>query len=261
MSAPDRSTAPEAVLLDLDDVLVPFHTTHAWQWAWHPQGPALGERKVTAALRRSLHAWDRRRWEGVAGRAPPCDLDALKAHLATTLHAIAGRALPPEETDAVVRRVLRPAGEIERFSDVAPFLARLGAAGIRVGVVTPLPADSARWLVRRIGLPEAIVVASDDGSARPLPDRDAFRAAVARVGAAPATTVFVGDLYWSDVRAAHRAGLTAVLLDRRDFAPQVEGARRTTLEGFTPTVAASGDPGPAEPEGSASATPAPGERI
>ncbi|HEY1198566.1 MAG TPA: hypothetical protein VGG32_07560, partial [Thermoplasmata archaeon] len=61
----------DAVLLDLDDVLVPFQTPAAWQWAWRPQGPVLGERRVKAAVRRALKAWDRRRWQGLTGKAPP----------------------------------------------------------------------------------------------------------------------------------------------------------------------------------------------
>ncbi len=236
----------EAVLFDLDDVLVPFHATAVWQWAWHPQGPVLGERKVHAAVRRSLKAWDRRRWQGVTGKQPPADLAALREHLADTLTAIAGHALPSEETEAVVRRMLRPSGEVASYPDVGRLLERLRAGGVRYGVVTPLPAESARWLLHRGGFPETLLLGSGDPPGPALPDRAAFRAAVERLGSPLERTAFVGDLFWSDVRAAARADLAAVLLDRYDAWPKVQAGRMTTLDALEATLAAGDPPGTAE---------------
>ncbi len=227
----------DAVLFDLDDVLVPFHTPSLWQWAWHPQGPLLGERRVRAAVRRSLKLWDRRRWQGLTGRAPPADLPAFREHLAHTLWAISGHPLPVPETDAVVRRILRPAGEVERYPDVAPALARLAGQGVRVGIVTPLPAESARWLLHRTGLDGDILLGTGDPDGPTVPDRAAFRSAAERLGAPPERVAFVGDLFWSDVRAAARAGLAAVLLDRHEGWPKVQAGRMITLDALETTLA------------------------
>jgi FMN phosphatase YigB (HAD superfamily) len=228
----------EAVIFDLDDVLIPFHTTPVWQWAWHPQGPVLGERRVHAAIRRSLKAWDRRRWQGLTGKQPPADVAALRQHLADTLAAVAGHALPAEESDAVVRRMLRPAGQVERYADVAALLDRLRAGAIRVGVVTPLPSESARWLLHRAGFSESLLLGTGDPPGPVVPDRGAFRAAVDRLGAPTERTAFVGDLFWSDVRAAGRADLAALLLDRYEIWPKVQAGRLTTLDAFETTLAA-----------------------
>ncbi|MGD0249471.1 MAG: HAD family hydrolase [Thermoplasmata archaeon] len=236
----------EAVLFDLDDVLVPFHTTTMWQWAWHPLGPVLGERRVHAAVRRSLKAWDRRRWQGLTGKQPPADLAALRQHLAHTLSEVAGHSLPPEETEAVVRRMLRPAGQVERYPDVSGLLERLRANSIRVGVVTPLPVDSARWLLHRGGYPESLLLASGDPPGPPVPDRAAFRSAAEKLGVPVARTAFVGDLFWSDVRAAARADLAALLLDRYDAWPKVAAGRLTSLDAFESTLATGDAPGGAE---------------
>ena len=227
----------EVVVFDLDDVLVPFHTPALWQWAWRPQGPVLGERRIRSAVRRSLKAWDRRRWQGLRGKAPAADVAALSRHLADTLWAIAGHSLPTEETEAVVRRILRPAAEVERYPDVAPALARLAAGGIRVGILTPLPLESARWLLRRVGISEELLVGAGDPSGPVAPDPAAFRQAVERLGSAPARAAFVGDLFWSDVRAAARAGLAAVLLDRHDAWPKVRLGRMTSLDALEATLA------------------------
>ena len=232
----------DAVLLDLDDVLVPFQTPGAWQWAWHPQGPVLGDRRVKAAVRRSLRAWDRRRWQGLTGKAPPADLAALRAHIADTLATVAGHALPAPETEAVVRRFLHPAGEVERYPDVPTMLDRLRTKEVRVGVVTPLPDESARWLLHRGGLSDTLLVGAGDGPGPCVPDRAAFRAAAESLAPSVDRVAYVGDLFWSDVRAGARAGLAAVLLDRRDAWPKVITGRLTTLDQLEGTLAAGGSP-------------------
>jgi FMN phosphatase YigB (HAD superfamily) len=236
----------DAVLFDLDDVLVPFRSLTAWQWAWRPQGPILGERRVHAAVRRSLKSWDRRRWLGLTGKEPAADEAALRQHLASTLTEIAGHALPAEESDAVVRRMLHPAGEVERFPDVGPALERLKAREIRLGVVTELPPDAATWLMRRTGLASTLLMAPSPAGP-PLPDKAAFRAAVDAIGSVPARTAFVGDLYWSGVRAAARAGLPALLLDRHDAWPKVTHGRLTSLNELEAVLArGAAPPGNAE---------------
>ena len=240
MTLPFGAGEVEAVLFDLDDVLVPFYSVGAWQWAWKPQGPLLGERRVKAAVRRTLRAWDRRRWEGLTGRAPPADLEALHQHLTETLWAVAGHELPDEETQAVVRRVLKPAHEIERYPDVPRALERLTAANVRAMVATPLPLESAHWLLHRAGLPESLVGIAGDPPGPVVPDRRAFRAAAETLGVRPERVAYVGDLFWSDVRAAARAGMPSILLDRRDAWPNVQTGRITTLDALESALAAGG---------------------
>jgi HAD superfamily hydrolase (TIGR01549 family) len=229
----------DGVVLDLDDVAVPFLTPAAWQWAWRPQGPVLGDRRVRSAVRRSLKAWDRRRWHGPTGRDPPVDLAALTAHLRATLTAVAGHALPDPEADAVVRRILHPAGEVETYPDVVPAVRRLETAGVKLAIATELPVESATWLLKRAGIAPALLrVAGDEP--KPLPDRAAFRAAASALELPPQKVVFVGDLFWSDVRAAGRAGLASVLLDRHDAWPKVQSGRITSLDGLESALASGG---------------------
>lgn len=218
----------DAVLLDLDDTLVPWQTLNHWQWAWRPRGPVLSERHARAALKRAQHRWDRRRWEVVSGKSPAVGDAEYRGFVTWTLSEIAGRPLSELESTAVVDRFLRPAGEIETFSDAAPLLKVLAERGVPVGTLSGLPIESTRVALRRVGFPETLLVPAAPGEV-PLPATAAFRAACAYLGAKPRTTLYVGDLFWSDVRAAARAGCRAVLLDRTDGASKVLGPRIRSL--------------------------------
>jgi len=253
------ATGAKVVLLDVDDTLVPWQTVAHWQWAWRPKGPVLSERHVLAAIRRSLHAWDRRRWQGVIGEAPPADVAAHRQHLEATLTAVAGHALPPAETEAVVHRFLHPAGEIETFTDALPCLNTLTAEGIRVAAVTHLPEESARYALRRAGLGTVEVVVAGDRPVPPIPAPTAFRAAAEALATKPRDILVVGDLFWSDVRAAARLGFRTLYLDRRDWAAKVLSARARTLAEVAPTALKTAmEPPPSAPESEGPAgTPAP----
>jgi FMN phosphatase YigB (HAD superfamily) len=218
------------VLFDLDDTLVPWQTVQHWQWAWRPLGPLISDRHARATMRRTVRAWDRRRWQGLTGAMTAADLTVYRQFLRETLAAIAGRSLPPGEAEAVIDRFLHPTNEIERFPDAGATLAALTQRGIPYAVVTPLPLDVASSILKRTGLQDApIVLSAAEPEDHRLPLRGAFRQACERIGSTPATTVFVGDLYWSDVRAAERAGLHGVLVDRLQLWPEVSGDRIPTL--------------------------------
>jgi HAD superfamily hydrolase (TIGR01549 family) len=240
------------VILDLDDTLLPWNTVAHWQWAWKPQGPRLAERRVRAAIRRTMRSWDRRRWRGLVGSEPPVDLGIRRDHLLETLTAIAGHALPDAESKAVVDRFDRPAGEIETFPDLLPALRRFAAEGFAVGATSEMPQELAERALRRAGLGTIRLVAhGDDPPEHRLPAKAGFRAACQQLGFPASQTVFVGDLFWSDVRAAARAGLTSVLLDRYDRFGGIEARRIATLPEAADVRPGSGapespgdDPGP-----------------
>ena len=63
-----------------------------------------------------------------------------------------------------------------------------------------------------------------------MPAAAAFGATVERLSLPPDRVAFVGDLFWSDARAAHRAGLRGVLLDRQGAWPSVQGTRLINLD-------------------------------
>ena len=250
---PDPASSPfRAVLLDLDDTLVPWQTVPHWQWAWRPRGPVLSPRHALSAIHRSLKSWDRRRWQGLIGGSAAADGNAYRAHLTETLTLLAGHELPAEENAAVVQRFLKPAGEIETYPEVARELSNLANAGLKVGVVTSLPAEAAHHALHRVSLDQLQLLISGDTTPA-LPAAAAFRSVAAALDAKPGELLFVGDLFWSDVRAGNRAGVHAVLLDRDDRFARVLGTRIRSLSDVlpltqqapgTPPETATNEPGP-----------------
>jgi FMN phosphatase YigB (HAD superfamily) len=230
MSDP-AAAAVSAVLFDLDDTVLPFQTVAHWQWAFRPQGPVLNERHANAAIHRTVRAWDRRRWQGVAGAAAPVGAAEYRLHLHDTLQAIAGRPLADAEVEIVVDRFLKPWPHQETYSDVPVVAAYLKARSIPFAVLTPFPEALARTLASRTGLGADVrVLAAPAEPGAPLvPAIAAYRVARRAVGGRSGRVVYVGNLYWSDSRAAARAGLEAVLLDRLGLFEGLGGSRIVSL--------------------------------
>ena len=68
------------------------------------------------------------------------------------------------------------------------------------------------------------------------PDPRIFEIALARLGASPEESVYVGDLYGIDVRGARSAGLSAVLIDRWDLQPDADCPRIACLGELERTI-------------------------
>jgi len=100
------------------------------------------------------------------------------------------------------------------FPDAAECLARV-AATHRVAVLTNGDQGQQDDKMRRTGLHhlvEQVVATSTIGAAKP--DPAAFRAALARLDAEPASTVYVGDNLDVDARGAIAAGLRGIWINR-----------------------------------------------
>lgn len=237
--------AVRGVVFDLDETLVPLSTRARWQWAWRPNGPAVPERHMLSSIRKSLHDWDRRRWRGLIGAEPASTESDYRGFLAGMLEGIADRPLPESERTAVLDRFLGPFGPLEPFPDVRPALEKLSAASIPYAVLAAFAAEPARTFLKRVGLPpDRLVAPPADGPT--IPHKEAFRAATKFLSARPSEVVYVGDLYWSDVRAAARAGLSAVLIDREGRSTPASGTRLRSLAEL-PELLRSGTPPAPEP--------------
>ncbi|MCI4348052.1 MAG: HAD hydrolase-like protein, partial [Thermoplasmata archaeon] len=191
-----------AVLWDFDDTLVPVHTLERWQWAWKPQGPRLNERHVRASIREGLRRWDRRRWQGLLGDAPAADAEVYHDALRDMLFAIADRTLPEAETEAVLARFPKYPGPIEPYPDVRSSLEAVHARGLRMGILVGAPSSRVQELLGQFRLRELLPVIFGEAPEEPrAPAPQAFQSACSKLEASPPEVAFVGDLFWSDVRA------------------------------------------------------------
>lgn len=151
-----------------------------------------------------------------------------------TLSALVGAAVAQgrEATDAL--RVLRPDMDVEEayrarvaagrgehldesdlYQDVRPALGELRAAGIRV-VVAGNGTVRAGELLRGLDLPADLVVTSDEWGAR-KPDPEFFARLAEVAGAAPESTLYVGDHPAEDLFPAAAAGMRTAHLRRGPY--------------------------------------------
>jgi HAD superfamily hydrolase (TIGR01549 family) len=145
------------------------------------------------------------------------------------------------EHQRLARAAFRP------YPDVQVFLEHAAASGVPLAVVTNGPSDLQRDKVNALGvgsLVKAVVISGEHGVAKP--DPAIFRLALDELGVDPKDAWCVGDSLATDVGGAHRAGITAIWLNRPghmvtswDIPPRVEGLFRVLRGSITsslPTV-------------------------
>jgi HAD superfamily hydrolase (TIGR01662 family) len=112
----------------------------------------------------------------------------------------------------------------ELYDDVPDVLARLRAAGLRIGLVSNSARD-VREFARHHGLDvDAGISSFHHGHTKP--HGSIFRAVLELLGVEPAEAVMVGDTVGDDVEGALAIGMRAILLDRDGahpgFEPRIE---------------------------------------
>ncbi len=116
--------------------------------------------------------------------------------------------------DTLAAPIATAYGEIRRetgvrlFDGVPEMLARLGARGYRLGLLTNGLSEMQWEKIRNLNLErhfDVLVIAGDIGWSKP--DGRAFAVLLDRLGARPAEALFVGDSYALDIVGAHDAGM------------------------------------------------------
>jgi putative hydrolase of the HAD superfamily len=137
----------------------------------------------------------------------------------------------PDENDLVDRvyAEFTDMANYALFDDVVPALEALRGAGLRLGIVSNFEEWLERLLVH-LGVTrffEVRVISGVEGVEKP--DPAIFWLAMERAGVTPAQSVYVGDNPELDVEAATAAGMSAILLDRRDRFPDAPEPRITSM--------------------------------
>ena len=142
-----------------------------------------------------------------------------------------GAAADTETVRALVERLERLEAAQVAYDDALPAVERLRDRGVALALVTNTDARSLARLRERFPVDDAfdaVVPSYEVGALKPAPT--IFEAALGRVGARPDEAAMVGDSPGSDVRAARRLGLRAVLVDRADeYGPLDHEPRVTDL--------------------------------
>ena len=201
MSVAARDVAPlAAVLLDLDGTLA----------------------DTAADLAHALN-----RLRGEQG-LPPLAVSQLRPYVSQGARGMLARALDigPQDADYGPLRdrfltiysesCAREATLFEGFADV---LGDLRASGLRIGIVTNKLERFAAPLLRALGVwPDADCLITPDLLRLPKPDPEGVLMACARLGVAPAASVFVGDDP-RDIAAGQAAGTRTVVAAYGYIAP------------------------------------------
>ena len=121
------------------------------------------------------------------------------------------------------------AENFELFEDALPVLEELRVSGLRIGLVSNGIRDLTLFVAHHRLDVDAIVDSRSHGRVKPHPT--IFQAALELLDVLPAEAVMVGDSLDEDVEGARALGMRAILVDRDDRHPDVEG-RLTDLYGL-----------------------------
>jgi putative hydrolase of the HAD superfamily len=177
---------------------------------------------VSAAVGRTISADQLRARASEAAaaleRGTGTDRERASAYL-EALFLLAG--VRHEELDRVRGEVVRLHQERHLWIGVAPgtveALARLRAAGVRLGVVSNSDGQVDAALAEAGLRPFFEVVVDSTVAGVEKPDPRIFRVALEALGVPASETVYVGDVYEVDVVGARGAGMHPVLLDPHAF--------------------------------------------
>lgn len=134
------------------------------------------------------------------------------AHASLLVQALEAAGVPPGPAAEARARLAWDAVPLAAYPDTLAALERLGAAGLRVGVLANQPA-SARLDLERLGVALRVDdtwLSDEVGLAKP--DPAFFRHALGRWGLAPGEVAYVGDRPDHDIGPASAVGLRTVRL-------------------------------------------------
>jgi HAD superfamily hydrolase (TIGR01549 family) len=139
-------------------------------------------------------------------------------------------------------RAWEHAHNFDIYEDVLPTLALLRERGLKLGLVSNTGRDLDAFVTHHGLDVDAAVASGAHGKTKPHPT--IFRAALARLGVEAADAVMVGDSPDDDVEGARSVGMRAILLDREDRFPELDGRLRDLRE-LPAALGLTTKPGPA----------------
>ncbi len=186
--------SPRAIVFDLDDTLYPRR-------AFVRSGFAAAAAVLSARTSVPAHSIYRLLCR------------ATRAHEGRELQRVCARlGVPEHDVPALVDVIRAHRPRLSLARQVVSALERL-RRDWRIGILTNGVPAIQRRKIDALGLAplvDAVVCAADCGRGAGKPDPAAFRAVLARLGAEPRLTVFVGDDPIADIAGARRAGLQTI---------------------------------------------------
>ena len=207
-------TRPSVVFLDVGDTLLRAHPSWAAVYlrVLSSHGVAVDEAELRAALDRVFRTPD----PSMEGPFEASERSSFRRLVAFDSRVLAELGHPPQP-EAFFRALEHEFAEASSwwvYEDVAPSLAALQDAGLRLAVIS-----NWSWALPELlhtlelaGHFEAVITSARVGFEKP--HRGIFEHALEVMGVAPADAVHVGDSVHADIGGANGVGIAPVLIDR-----------------------------------------------
>lgn len=182
------SSAPRAVLFDIDGTLIDSNYLHVEAWS-----------RAFAEVGHPVDSWRIHRGIG---------MDSSK--LLQELLGDDAERVGPSAKDAHARHYAAMSDRLRTFTGARDLLTELAGRGVTVVLATSAPQEELDMLLEVLDLGDTLdVVTSAEDAETAKPDPDIIEAALAHAGVTAEDAVMVGDAVW-DVQAAARSGVRCV---------------------------------------------------
>ncbi len=230
---------PEIIFFDVYGTLAGFDPPREkiQQAAAAHFGLQLNREGIDRGYQQADHFMARQNSRSPVRLMPPDKRDQFFARYEQLILAGAGHEVDLETAAKVWARVRQQEYGWALFEDVAPGLQQLREAGFRIAALSNMPMTGSE-MCDAIGLTDHVefaVTSGDVGAEKP--DPRIFNAALEQAKVDPSWAVMVGDSITSDLRAAEKVGMNAILMDRYNNHPwHDEHPRVTDVYGVTEAV-------------------------
>ncbi len=218
----------KAVFFDFYNTLATHHPPR--EEAWANACGELGIKVEAKALFQSLPAADKY-WRDENSRSPiekktPEDKIEFYAEYGTRILDGAGLEVSRDTVLQILAKIRQHNWTYKVYDDSLPTLDKLKNSGLILGMISNVVQDM-ESVYTELGLQPYLafkVTSSEVGCDKPQPE--IFQAALKKARVKPEEALYVGDQYDLDIVGARGVGMTAVLIDRNDYFPDITDCPR-----------------------------------
>jgi len=218
----------KAVFFDFYNTLATYQPPReeAWANACRDNGIEVEAKTLFSSLTAADMYWRNENLRSPVDKRTPEEKIDFYVEYANRILKGAGTEASRDTIFQILAKIREYKWEFENFDDTLPTLKELDNRGLILGLISNVVQDMESTYTD-LGLQPYLdfkVTSAEIGSDKPNPE--IFEAALKKAQVKPEEVIYIGDQYDIDVVGARGVGMKALLIDRKDYFPDVTDCPR-----------------------------------